>query len=181
MLCVEYFSIICDLKLCILLSFQPAGILTRLQDGIPVVDGQSALNGINVGDVVGWAPTTDTLSIVKNKCNAENFLNYTLVAPPVPAGENANDVALRQLLNGTVDATWICEWYYSIHASCLVLYLDDHTFSSGVCLFMQLQMLIRLKITWTHAKLILFSRGIVVCGTSLEQTLLTFKLEFLTM
>jgi len=93
---------------------KPAGLLTvldRMDEAFdPLVDGESTLDGIKVGDVVGWAPTADTLAITKNLCNGKTFSGYEFVQPPAPKeGEvqNANDVALKQLLDGDVDALWI--------------------------------------------------------------------------
>lgn len=83
-----------------------AGILTRLENGVPVVNGQSSLANVNVGDVVGWAPTADVLATSTNLCTGETFSGFTLVGnDPEEGGEN--DKALAQLLNGEVDALWI--------------------------------------------------------------------------
>jgi len=82
-----------------------AGILTRLNDGVPVVDGMSSLSGVKVGDVSGWAPTADVLAISMNQCTGETFSGFTLVTNG--ATEKQNDVALTQLLDGDVDALWI--------------------------------------------------------------------------
>lgn len=91
----------------ILASNKAAGILTRLDNGEPVVDGTSSLSGVNVGDVPDWAPTADTLGIVQNLCTGETFSGYNLVTPAVDNGANANDAALTGLLNGDYDALWI--------------------------------------------------------------------------
>lgn len=92
----------------ILLFFQAAGILTRLENGVPVVNGQSSLAGVNIGDVVGWAPTDDVLATSKNLCTGESFSGFTLVGNDPESGRE-NDQALAQLLNGEVDALWICK------------------------------------------------------------------------
>jgi len=84
-----------------------AGILTRIENGTPVVDGMSSLDGVNVGDVVGWAPTSDLVGISKNLCTNKEFSGFTLVPNEPAEGENANDVALKQLLDGETDALWI--------------------------------------------------------------------------
>jgi hypothetical protein len=90
----------------ILAMNKAAGILTRLENGVPVVNGQSSLAGANIGDVVGWAPTADVLATSKNLCTGESFSGFTLVGnDPESGGEN--DQALAQLLNGEVDALWI--------------------------------------------------------------------------
>ena len=49
---------------------QPAGLLVKLDsDGNPMVDPASSLTGETIVDVVGYAPTTDTFSVVQNWCN----------------------------------------------------------------------------------------------------------------
>ena len=50
-------------------SSQPAGLLVKLVDGKPAVDPSSDLSGETIVDVSGYAPTTDTLSLVQNHCN----------------------------------------------------------------------------------------------------------------
>ncbi len=64
----------------ILAMNKPAGILTRLEGGVPVVDGNSTLNGVAVGDVTGWAPTADVLGVSRNMCTGETFSGYTNVS-----------------------------------------------------------------------------------------------------
>jgi len=86
---------------------KPAGILSRLVDGIPEVNGLSDLSGKTVAEVTGWAPTPDTLALSTNKCNMKPFVNFTIISPPVPTHANANDVALKMLLDRKVDAVWI--------------------------------------------------------------------------
>merc|ERR1712232_907387 len=86
---------------------KPAGILSRLVDGVPVVSGLSDLEGKRVAEVTGWAPTADTLAMSYNKCNKKPFRGFEMISPPVPEGANANDVSLSMLLNGEVDAVWI--------------------------------------------------------------------------
>jgi len=82
---------------------KPAGIITRLENGEPVIDGSSDLSGVKVGDVLGWAPTSDTLQTSTNMCTKENFKGFDLVFP----AEDGNDAALKLLLDGEVDALWI--------------------------------------------------------------------------
>ena len=49
---------------------QPAGLLVKLDSaGNPMVDPTSSLTGETIVDVVGYAPTTDTFSVVQNWCN----------------------------------------------------------------------------------------------------------------
>ena len=73
-----------------------------------MVNGQSSLAGVNIGDVVGWAPTDDVLATSKNLCTGESFSGFTLVGNDPESGRE-NDQALAQLLNGEVDALWICK------------------------------------------------------------------------
>jgi len=87
----------------ILADNKPAGILTRLEGGVPVVDGASSLEGVKVGDVLGWAPTSDVLVTSTNLCTMEKFTGFTMILPEV----DGNDAALKMLLDGDVDALWI--------------------------------------------------------------------------
>lgn len=91
-----------------------AGILTRIEGGVPVVDGSSSLDGITVGDVVGWAPTSDVLSLSTNTCTNELFSSGINMVIPDEAG---NDAALKLLLNGEVDALWIYADQAEIYSS----------------------------------------------------------------
>jgi len=86
---------------------KPAGLLTRLDNGVPVVNGLSDLAGKKIAEVTGWAPTPDTLALSTNKCTGQPFEGYEIISPVVPPGANANDVSMRLLLNGEVDALWI--------------------------------------------------------------------------
>ena len=72
------------------------------------MDGKSSLSGVNVGDVVGWAPTSDVLGTSKNLCSGETYSGFNLVSNTPDSGAE-NDVALAQLLDGDVDALWICK------------------------------------------------------------------------
>jgi len=87
---------------------KPAGIIARLDDqGVPSVSPQSNLDGVTVIDVVGWAPTSDSLALVTNPCTSEPYVGYNIVQPSVSTSSNANDNALRALLQGEGDAIWI--------------------------------------------------------------------------
>merc|ERR1719491_992384 len=68
---LEFSAPIVDIK-------KPAGILTRLVGGNPVVDGLSDLSGVKVVDIVGWAPTSDVLSLSKNICTGEHFSGFNM-------------------------------------------------------------------------------------------------------
>jgi len=82
----------------------PAGILTRLVNGVPVINGKSNLNGVKIIDVTGWAPTADTLAIVTNTCTGAKFTGFVMSQSTTAT---PNDDALSKLLAGTVDAIWI--------------------------------------------------------------------------
>ena len=82
---------------------KPAGILCRMTNGVPAVDGNSNLSGLKIADVNGWAPTADTLQLLSNPCTDELFSGFELVIPD----ETTNDAALALLLNGTVDLVYI--------------------------------------------------------------------------
>lgn len=94
---------------------KPAGILTRLENGKPVIDPKSNLDGVKIADVKGWAPTKDSIDFVANNCTGESFVNYEMIIPDDSytrdAGgdplTNANDIAVAMLLDSKVDAVWI--------------------------------------------------------------------------
>lgn len=87
----------------ILSDNKPAGILTRLEDGKPVVSPMSNLTGIKIVDVKGWAPTSDGLAFIKNTCTGGNFVDYEMLVP----SESGNDAALAMLLDGSADAMFV--------------------------------------------------------------------------
>jgi hypothetical protein len=83
---------------------KPAGLMTRLVDGVPHVDGNSDLSGLTIGDVSGWAPTEDGIDASVNKCTGARYSPAAVMASPTAS---PNDAALNMLLDGTVDALWI--------------------------------------------------------------------------
>lgn len=91
----------------ILQTNKPAGILTKLVNGQPLVDGSSNLQGKKIVDVTGWAPTADTLSIVKNSCTGANFAGFEMITPPSSTSPGPNDLAMEYLMDGRADAIWI--------------------------------------------------------------------------
>jgi len=109
-----------EFSLPILNDNAPAGLLTRLSNGVPVIDGHNTLNGLRVADVVGWAPTADTLALVENGCTGGSFSNFTMVAPNYTDIPNANDQALKMLLDGEVDAVWIYAGHARNYIDCTV-------------------------------------------------------------
>lgn len=92
----------------ILKNNKPGGLLTRLVDGVPHVNGTDDLNGKKVVDVVGWAPTSDGLHFVENRCTSEptKFAGFEFVEPTFTNG-TANENALLTLLNGDADVMWV--------------------------------------------------------------------------
>lgn len=88
----------------ILKDNKPAGLIVRLDaQGNPLVGGSSDLSGLNVVDVNGWAPTSDTLGIVNNPCTGQKFSGYNLIIP----AETGNDAAMAILRSGQADAMWV--------------------------------------------------------------------------
>jgi hypothetical protein len=53
----------------ILENNKPAGLLTRLVDGKPILDPNSDLSGKKIVDVTGWAPTIDGIKFSTNNCS----------------------------------------------------------------------------------------------------------------
>jgi len=98
---------------------KPAGLITRLENGVPVVKGTDDLTGKTVVDVTGWAPTADTLHFVENKCTGKKFSNDLTIVQGndvvhTPSGakytyeaKGNNDKALLATLNGVADVAWI--------------------------------------------------------------------------
>ena len=87
-----------------------AGLLTRLDaSGMPIVDGNSDLNGVKVVDVSGFAPTTDNLQLLTNYCTGERFSGYEFVETDATT-EFPNDDALRTLLSGSADVMFVCKF-----------------------------------------------------------------------
>lgn len=83
---------------------KPAGLLSRLEGGQPVIPPTSDLSGFKICDVSGWAPTIKTLAFSQNDCtNQSLFKGYTVVVPP----ENGPDAAMKLLLAGECDAVYM--------------------------------------------------------------------------
>ena len=101
-----------------------AGFIARLDaDGKPMVSMTSNLGDVVVVDVTGWAPTADTVTVLKNTCSGEfysiDWENDMLSSDDIsncvygdstnvcedPYG--ANDKALTMLFNGEADAIYI--------------------------------------------------------------------------
>ena len=92
-----------DFSHSILSSNKPAGLLARMTNGVPSVDGNNNLAGVKVADVNGWAPTADTLQLHTNPCTGDLFADFEMILPDI----TTNDAALSLLLNGTVDLVYI--------------------------------------------------------------------------
>lgn len=98
---------------------KPAGLLTRLVNGAPQVNGRSNLSGLTIVDVTGWAPTADTLNFVMNRCTNSAFAtDFTIIqgndqedhtgnGAYTHASKGNNDKALLVMLNGLADAVYI--------------------------------------------------------------------------
>jgi hypothetical protein len=84
-----------------------AGLLTRLENGSPVVSPmQSDFEAIKIGDVTGWAPTADTFTFNMNRCSGEHFKlgSSTMIQSP---SDGNNEAAIEQLISGEYDALYI--------------------------------------------------------------------------
>lgn len=91
----------------ILGTLKTAGVLTRLVDGRPVISPTlTDYTGVKLGDVTGWAPTSDTFAFNSNYCvsPATQFTKTDALLTP-PADGNA--AAIAALLDGTFDALYI--------------------------------------------------------------------------
>eukprot|EP00440_Ansanella_granifera_P022670 gb/GFBE01024624.1/.p1 GENE.gb/GFBE01024624.1/~~gb/GFBE01024624.1/.p1 ORF type:complete len:364 (+),score=110.14 gb/GFBE01024624.1/:1-1092(+) len=83
---------------------RPAGLISLLKDGKPMVDGMDDLSGKKVIDVGGWAPTADTIVDVENKCTSSKYsTNLTMVVP----SEDGNDAAMKLLRDGGGDVMYL--------------------------------------------------------------------------
>jgi len=99
-----------DFSMAFLKVDKSAGFITRLDaDGKPVVCGTDNLSGKAVADVGGWAPTADSIEMVKNQCSNTPVEVKTADVKVVNlvAGTNVNDEALKQVLDGTVDLLYV--------------------------------------------------------------------------
>lgn len=94
-----------------------AGLLTLLDsEGNPIVDGKDDLKGRTILDVGGWAPPTDTLKYIHNKCTFEKYSQD--LTQVVANGEVANDVAMQMLRDGEGDAIYIYADQANRYAKC---------------------------------------------------------------
>lgn len=88
-----------------------AGFITRLIGGQPRVAGPDNLSGKRTVDVGGWAPTSDAVAFVENKCLSASYAaDYNmLVAPANGDGvySNPNDIAVKMALNDTADVMYV--------------------------------------------------------------------------
>ena len=60
--------------------------------------GSAWPRGLKVVDVVGWAPTADTLALAENKCTKERFTGFTMVQPTVTTANANNDAGWKKKL-----------------------------------------------------------------------------------
>ena len=78
------YHIISLLSLLLFFSHVPHIYLPKAH-GSPI-DRKRAVPGLKVVDVVGWAPTADTLALAENKCTKKRFTGFTMVKPTVSTG-----------------------------------------------------------------------------------------------
>jgi hypothetical protein len=95
----------------ILGGLKTGGILTRLENGVPVVSPSTYnYTGIKLGDVAGWAPTRDTFVFNQNYCAGQQFFTTDPVLTPVDAAGDTvdgNAAGINALLDGTFDALYL--------------------------------------------------------------------------
>jgi len=91
----------------ILGQLKSAGIMTRLENGKPVISPKTVdFSGLKMGDVAGWAPTTDTFSLVQNRCvEGEPYFKPPTSWYKMPTDGNA--AALTALKNKSIDGLYI--------------------------------------------------------------------------
>jgi len=88
----------------ILQKNKPAGILSRLVNGVPTIPPTSDLSGFKICDVAGWAPTIKTLYYSENDCTDHSlFKDFIIVTPP----DEGPDPAMTMLLNGECDGVYM--------------------------------------------------------------------------
>lgn len=83
---------------------RPAGMLTRLENGKPVVSANSDLKNKLIGVVGGWAADEASLRHLKNGCTDKSFSPDKVI--PIKDPNQGPDEAMAALLNGTVDAVY---------------------------------------------------------------------------
>ena len=99
----------------ILQNNKPAGMLVRLdENGEPEIKGTDNLEGVNIADVRGWAPTDDALNFVNNTCSGKPWGKYNMLIP----NKNGNDAAMKMMLDKRADGTYEADavWLYADQA-----------------------------------------------------------------
>uniref|UniRef100_A0A7S2MGM4 Solute-binding protein family 3/N-terminal domain-containing protein n=1 Tax=Haptolina brevifila TaxID=156173 RepID=A0A7S2MGM4_9EUKA len=90
---------------------KPSGLIVKLENGVPKINGQSDMSGKTIVDVTGWAPTADTLYFVNNQCTDTKYSGFTVVqGDDIDVSgtyKGPNDRALRAVLEDKADAMWI--------------------------------------------------------------------------
>jgi hypothetical protein len=90
----------------ILGGLKTAGILTRLENGRPVISPTlTDYTGVLLGDVVGWAPTADTFAYNTNYCSGTPT-QFTKTDAMLTVSDG-NGPAIAALLDGTFDALYL--------------------------------------------------------------------------
>lgn len=88
-------------------KLKTGGILTRLNSGVPIVSPLTTnFTGIKLGDVTGWAPTSDTFEFNKNYC-VEGHPQFFTEDAIITSLADGNDAAITALKDGTIDALYI--------------------------------------------------------------------------
>jgi hypothetical protein len=96
---------------------KPSGLITKLNNGVPVLSPMSDLSGKTIVDVTGWAPTADTLHFVNNQCTGSTMADdFTVIQGDDLYSEEEiatlgllgpNDMALQAVLDGKADGMWV--------------------------------------------------------------------------
>jgi ABC-type amino acid transport substrate-binding protein len=92
---------------------KPAGLIVKLTNGVPTLDGSDNLHGKTIVDVTGWAPTTDAFYFVNNECTGERFSGFSIIQGDdvtlarASEAKGPNDRALLAVLEGKADAMFV--------------------------------------------------------------------------
>lgn len=92
---------------------KPSGLIVKLTNGKPAIDGKDNLKGKTIVDVTGWAPTAETIWFVKNQCTGESFSDFKIIQGDdvnltrASEAKGPNDKALLAVLEGKADAMFV--------------------------------------------------------------------------
>lgn len=82
-----------------------AGVLSRLENGVPVIDPSSNMAGKKIALVGGWATNGQALAYITNNCTGELFADYSTFTPEDEF--TGPDAAIRALLDGEADGIFM--------------------------------------------------------------------------